>query len=197
MCLNNWVCLLLHRESWVSRDISLNLLPSYSCSYSFSEVIFFSFPPTSKDVSLPLYIDMFWIPSLPISSGCHQSSIIISAFPSILVSYPQTNRKCSHHSLLSTNTTFFTFIKCWWPCKFIKIKITIIKIQQSFLQYIAKSLRYLVIPLREFIMDVFKDIITKKIPLVLFITLKNCKAIMSTNKKNCLSKVWYRYIRKH
>lgn len=56
------------RKLSVSRDIFLNLLPPCTCSYCFSEAIFFSFLPTSKYVSLPLYIDMFWIPSLPISS---------------------------------------------------------------------------------------------------------------------------------
>lgn len=69
LSLNNWVCLLLHRGNRVSREIFFNLLLLCTCSYYSSEPIFFSFLLISKDMSLPVYIHMFWIPSF-ISTSC-------------------------------------------------------------------------------------------------------------------------------
>lgn len=141
LCLNNWVCLLLHRQSWVCQGVS----SSTYCLLVPAATVFLkpyfspSFPPQNMCPSLSTVI---WsgFHLFPSPQGCHQPSITISTSPSILVSYTQPKRKCSHRSLLSTNTTFFTFINCLWPCKFIKIKITIIKNSTTILKYIAKAL---------------------------------------------------------
>lgn len=135
LCLNNFYFTEKAEYQGISLSIYCLLVPAATVflkSY-FSP----SFPPQKMCPSLSTLIcSGFHL--FPYPQGCHQPSIIISTFPSILVSYTQTKRKCSHHSFLSTNTTFFTFKKCWWPCKFIKIKIKIIKIQQPFCNTLQK-----------------------------------------------------------